>query len=206
MPRILEKTVYKFDELSDKAKEKARDWYRQFVFSDSNDWEHVYSDAAAIAELMGIDIATRGKHNEPIIYFSGFSSQGDGACFEGSYRYKKGSVKAVKDYAPQDTELHRIVKTLADIQRKNFYRLYATMSHRGPYYHSGCMSVNVEDSENQYRDIGDAENEITQLMRDFADWIYDQLEKENDYQSEDETIDENIRANEYEFDEDGGRA
>jgi hypothetical protein len=31
MPRIMETKVFKFEELSDKAKEKARDWYREGV-------------------------------------------------------------------------------------------------------------------------------------------------------------------------------
>lgn len=211
--RTIETTVYKFDELSDSAKEKARDWYRSHVFGDSNYWEHVLADADHVAELMGIDIArhtyrTMGGDagSAPTIYFSGFCSQGDGACFEGSYAYKKGAHKAIRDYAPQDTELHRIADALQSTQRLHFYKLTASMSHRGHYSHSGCMSVDVEHSEDRYRDIQGAESDITQLMRDFADWIYSQIEKEYDYQNSDEAVDENIRANEYEFDEDGNRA
>jgi hypothetical protein len=37
-------------------------------------------------------------------------------------------------------------------------------------------------------------------------WIYRQLEREYDYQNADAQVDENIRANEYEFYEDGKRA
>jgi hypothetical protein len=40
-------------------------------------------------------------------------------------------------------------------------------------------------------------------MRDFADWIYRQLESEYDYANSDESVDENILCNEYEFDENG---
>ena len=43
-------------------------------------------------------------------------------------------------------------------------------------------------------------------MRDFAQWIYDSLEKEYEYQMSDEFVTENIEANEYEFDEEGNRA
>ena len=60
--------------------------------------------------------------------------------------------------------------------------------------------------EDQYRDIGDAEDEIRQLMRDFADWIYENLSNEYDYQTSDEVVEDAIRANGYEFDEDGGVA
>jgi hypothetical protein len=37
--RVIEQTVYKFDELNDKAKEKARDWYREnmdFAWADDS--------------------------------------------------------------------------------------------------------------------------------------------------------------------------
>ena len=68
------------------------------------------------------------------------------------------------------------------------------------------MSVDVEDSENKYRDLGDAEVEVRQLMRDFADWIYGRLNDEYDYQTGDEAVEESIRANEYEFYQSGERA
>lgn len=213
MSRIVSKTVYQFDELSDSAKERARDWYRQHVFSDNNDWDHVYEEAQNMGKILGIEISQRmyptvggGTGYEPRIYFSGFSSQGDGACFEGEYRYKKGALKEIKKAAPKDTELHRIAKALQEHQSRHFYRLVATCKQRGHYSHSGCMAVEVYDREDDYRDIGPTEDHIIQLMRDFADWIYKQLNNEYDYQNSDEQVDESIKANEYEFDEDGKRA
>ena len=216
------KMVCTYDELDDSAKAKAREWYAQLVFNDSWDWEFVYEDAELMAGLMGIEIDRRAwtnargyKGSEPCIYFSGFSSQGDGACFEGSYRYKKGAVAAIKKetgfghkrpdgtVGTGDKELIRIATELQAIQRKNFYKLRAACTHKGPYYHSYSMSVDVEDSENKYRDLGDAEVEVRQLMRDFADWIYDRLEAEYDYLRSDEAVEESILANEYEFYESG---
>ncbi|MNQ96105.1 hypothetical protein D3C85_1116960 [compost metagenome] len=172
-----------------------------------------------MAEILGIDMSHKGK--SPCIWFSGFYSQGDGACFEGSYRYKKGALKALKSEAPVrwmeretgkwhasegNAELHRIARTLQDVQRKQFYQLEATVRHRGHYHHSGCTSIEVSHADDRYRDIGDAEDEIAQALRDFMDWVYKRLEDENDYLLSDECVDESIRANEYEFDEDGSRA
>lgn len=218
------KMVYTYDELDDAGKEKAREWYARSVFDDSCDWEFVYEDAERMAELMGIEIDRRAwtnaggyKGSEPCIYFSGFSSQGDGACFEGTYRYKKGAVAAIKKetgfghkrpdgtVGTGDKELIRIATELQAIQRKHFYKLRAACTRNGHYYHSGCMSVDVEDSENRYRDLGDAEGEIRQLMRDFADWIYGRLNDEYDYQTSDEAVEESILANEYEFYQSGER-
>ncbi len=211
--RVVETNVFQYDELDDRAKERAREWYSRHVFEDPCDWEYVYEDAAEVADILGIDLRQRrvtlvgGHHRyEPSIYFSGFCSQGDGACFEGTYRYAKGATKKIRGYAPQDKELHRIADELQAVQRKHFYHLIASMNHTGHYCHSGCMSVEVEHSEDRYRDIGDAEEEITQLMRDFADWIYERLSDEYDYRTSDEAVEEAIRANEYEFDEEGARA
>jgi hypothetical protein len=211
MARTVSKTVFQFDELSDSAKESARAWYRDGAL-DYDWWEFVYSDAAECGKLMGIDLNQKpvklmsgATRYDPAIWFSGFSSQGDGACFEAYYSYAKGGVKAIKDRAPLDKELHRIAAELQAIQRENFYRLEARTKQRGHYYHSGCMSVDVGKADGS--DCNEtAETAVTQALRDFADWIYRQLESEHDYQVADEQVDESIRANEYEFDEDGSRA
>lgn len=190
----------KFSQLSNSAQEKAiEEWNRHGL--DYEWWDAVYDDAQTRAGILGIELDSK-RGNSPAIYFWGFSSQGDGACFEGSYRYAKGAAKAIRAYC-NDPELHRIADELQKTQSRNFYRLRASMSHRGHYNHSGCMSVSVEDSENQYRDIGSAEEDITQLMRDFADWIYSQLEKEYEYLTSAECIGELLEANEYDFDENG---
>jgi hypothetical protein len=209
MPHTIETTAYKFDELTDKAKENARDWWRRCEDQDNYFSESVYEDVATIAELFGLDIRQRpykcmdGKTRyNPAIFFSGFWSQGDGACFEGEYRYKKGALKAVKDYAPQDKDLHDIVESLQCAQAGNFYQVSCTMKHSGHYYHSGCMSVDCERIDDRYYSVLD-EDTFIQVMREFADWIYDRLESEYDYIMADENVDENIRANEYNFTEGG---
>lgn len=201
--RVVEKEVLQFEELDEQAKEKAREWYRQFIFQDSGDWDLVFCDVIKVAEILGIEIDTRRGSKEPTIYFSGFWSQGDGACFEGSYRYAKCATKKIREYDPQDKELHRIADELQDIQRRNFYKLGARATHRGHYSHSGCMIVEVWHDDDPYRDIGDAEDVVTQCLRDFADWIYEQLENEYEYQCSDEVVDATLIANEHEFNEDG---
>ena len=207
----IEKTIFAFDELNSRAKEKARAWWRSCKSSEF-DTECTYEDAAECGRLIGIEIAPRNvklmngtSRQVPTIWYSGFCSQGDGACFEGRYSYAKGAVKAIRQHAPQDLELHRIADELQALQRKAFYRLGATMAHRGHYYHSGCMSVDVYNDADQYAAVP-CEEEIIQLMRDFADWIYKQLETEYDYRMSDENVDESIRCNEYEFNEYGDLA
>lgn len=208
MPRTetIEKTVYKFEELDDRAKEQARDWFRAGQLD--YDWyDSVYEDASECGKILGIDLNQKpvklmggGMRYDPAIYFSGFSSQGDGACFEGTYSYAKGAAKGIREHVPQDRELHRIADELQMLQRKNFYRAKAWMKHRGHYNHSGCMNVDTQDAN------GFGDEALVQLMRDFADWIYRQLEKECEWLQSDENVDDSIRANEYEFDSEGNRS
>lgn len=205
------RTLYKFDELSPDAQQHALENQARYEAEDF-DYECVFDDAAEIADLFGLDIRHTRKtrmngehHYAPTIYYSGFCSQGDGACFEGTYSYKAGALKAVKEYAGRDKELHRIVKALQDIQRKNFYQLTARCKHSGHYYHSGCMSVDVERSDDKEM-TADAEETVKECLRDFADWIYKQLEQEYDYGTGEEACREAIEANDYEFTEKGDRA
>lgn len=221
MPHTRCKEVYYFDELSDSAKETARSWYREGAF-DYNWWDCIYDDTVRIAKLLGIMIKaknqpctggyTEGKWNpnkewvatSPAIYFSGFWSQGDGACFEGTWQARDMKpLKDLKGYAPQDKELHRIHKALWAI-KKQFPDASCTSKHTGHYYHSRSCTLDPLLAED--RDYNKEEWEpLEEALIDFMDWIYGQLEKEYDYLNSDEQVDETIRANEYEFTEEGDR-
>jgi hypothetical protein len=204
--RTIETVVYQYDELSPEAQENARDWFlKDFEF----EADFVLEDAARVAALLGIEFDTHtvdlyggGTRQEPNISWSGFSTYGDGACFEGRYAYAPGSVKAVEAYAPLDKELHSIAQQLQDVQKRHFYSLTAQCRHRGHYYHSGGMDVVVEDS----REIdvsAEAEDAVTEALRAFADWIYSQLQAEYHYQVSPDNVEESIRVNAYEFTADG---
>jgi len=224
--RIKQTKVYQYDELSDEAKEKARDWYRDGNCDDTYWSESIIDDAATVAEFLGLDInqtayKTMGGETkyEPAVYFSGFWSQGDGACVEGTWRASDVKVDELKEYAPQDEELRRIVDGLAEIA-KEYPDGYFTVKHSGHYTHSGCTHFNIElpceafdeaeyDSPEHTRldeKISNDEEALKELARDFMNWIYKQLKEEWDYQNSDEQVEESIRANEYEFLEDGTRA
>jgi hypothetical protein len=186
--------LYSFAELSDSAKQNALDRLRDINVDDS-----CWSDSAIDAiedsgALLGISI----KH----VYFTGFSRQGDGACFEGTYSYRKGALASVRAEWPQEIELHHIASTLQSIQRPHFYRLSATVSHRGHYYHSYCTQIDVEDS-NGLNVPARVKDSLKTALRRFMDWSYRCLEREYEYQTSDEAILETIEANEYDFSESG---
>ncbi len=212
MPEVIHTIVYRLDELSDEAKDKPRAWYREGGFD--YDWyDAVYEDFQRIAEIIGIRFKTRtvrlmggGSGQKPRIWFRGFWSQGDGACWEGFYSYRKNASAEIRSYAPQDAALHRIADTLQALQRRNFYQLHAEASHRGHYYHEYCMVISVERDSPTYQDMtADAEEIVTEALRDLARWLYRQLEREYDYLTSDEAVDEAITANEYTFTDAGRR-
>lgn len=207
------KTLYQFHELDDKSKEKARDWYRE-ASRDDEFWEYTYEDAATCAELMGIDL--RGLRRQakdgtvrydPDISFSGFSSQGDGASFRATYRYNKGARLSTHIGGVSDStkELFRIEKALREIQKRYFYTITARITTSGRYSHEYGMDAEFEVHGGDRYLKTDDENDMLELFRDFARWIYRQLEAEYEYRQSAEAVDEDIEANEYTFDEEGNR-
>jgi hypothetical protein len=206
MPEVICTTVYQFRELSDAAKEKARSWYRE-LGSHDDWWDAVYEDFERVCEVLGIRLKTTfvrlfggGVRAKPCIWFSGFWSQGDGACFHGYLNHAKGAASRIRDYAPTDAALHSIADRLQAIQRRNFYQLVAEASHRGRYYHEYTMSIDVmRDSPTCQPPTVDAEEILTEALRDLARWLFRQLQAEYDHLTSDEAVEEGIIVNEYTF-------
>lgn len=189
--------VFTFEELSNKAKERVRQWWSDGL--DTESWsEPVIEDAKQIAALMGWEAAN--------VNFSGFWSQGDGACFVGHMRYAKGCAKAVKDHAALDEELHRIAKAWQDLQAKYFYSLEAQVYKTcNRYSHENTVSFDVEDQRDRGSSCHPVEGDVAEIGRDFMRWIYKALESAHDYEVSLENVAEICKTNEYLFREDGTR-
>lgn len=212
MPRIIEQTVYTFAELSDDAKERARNWYRKDAHEFFDPIDMSLDDWQSIAEILGIEFDTRAvflmngsTRRAPVIYYSGFCSQGDGASWQGWYSYAKQAPKRIRAHAPNDTALHEIADTLQSIQRRNFYRLQATVTQSGHYVHEMTMRADVTRTDDIYPSESDCED-VQEALRDFARWMYRQMESQWEYIDCAVAVDESIVANEYEFDSEGNPA
>lgn len=216
--RVVETKVYQYGELSDKAKEKARGWYREASQGDNSFADFIIEDAEQIAACLGIEFKQReiktvgGKTRyEPAVSWSGFWSQGDGASYEGKLvSHETGTaLDRVKAHAPTDETLHGIAAELDSLQAKYDRRLAATVSlSSGNYCHSHMMQIetNAVDAEGDDKEVTqEDEAALLKALRGFADWIYRQLNDEYDYQNSDEQVAETIEANQYEFTEDGER-
>lgn len=222
--RIKETKVYTFDELSDHAKEKARDWFREGHL-DYEWWESIYDDAATIGAILGLDLNQKpvklmngSIRYDPEIYFSGFYHQGSGSSYGATWDASKVQpAKALADHAPQDKELARIHSVLIRLAQEN-PELYATVKPNGDNW----LTIDVTHGETRdelinnldYKSAeydkenaadGEREKTLTEALKDFNHWIYKQLQSEYEWQNADEQVDESIHANEYEFTEDGER-
>ena len=188
--------TYSFNDLSDEAK--------QVAFNNNSDinvecwdwYDYTKDDFHTILELIGF-------HNIDS-NFCGFYSQGVGASFSANYRYEKGCLKAVKQHAPNDTELHSIVKGIISHQKDNGYLLSCEVSQRGNYSHSDTMRFNWYKNDDGFDWKNDfIENDLEQLFRGLADWYYSQLENEYEYLTSFDTVVEMLEANEIQFLENG---
>lgn len=206
MPKTREVTVYEYDELSDKAKAKARDWYRE-GHSDFGA-EATIEDAVRIAALLGWEVTERSvktvggqTRTEPNVFWSLGYVQSDYARFDARLSYRKGCVKAVTEYAPKDETLHRIARDWAAAQKAVGYKAEGTVKDHHYY------GAQFEWSHAETGESFDAETEkaLSEPVRDFFQWIYDALRAEYEYQTEDAQVEEGIRANEYDFTADGKR-
>ncbi len=189
--RVIETPVYNFDDLSDDAKEVARNWWREATASDNDFAEFIDDDAKQVFHYCGFTIAD--------ISWSGFWSQGDGASFTGSWHGTDVDAKALREYAPKDKELHRIAKECERIAKANPEASASISRNSHRYSHKFTVGLFADDMND------DDETALTEAARDAMDWIYQTLEKEYEYQNADAQIDETIRINEYTFTAQGER-
>lgn len=190
----------KYTELNDAAKEKAREWIAG-TQCDEGWWEGVYEDAKTCLGFLGFDV------ND--IAFSGFSSQGDGASFTGDWSAARLDVPGLRGHAPRDEDLAGLAATLSVVLFK-FPDLTARITRSSSNYsHSGTMNIDdvCRDSDDDgsalydSQDLRDVERMLLASACSAADWIYEQLEAEYDYQTSDEVVVE--MAEGYDYNEEG---
>lgn len=208
-------TIFEFDELSDKAKEKARQWWRDSEAQDfgSDPWMMERYETAA--SFIGIELKNHdvnltggGLRSDSNIWWS-LHVPGSGASFEGSWSFSPDAVKFVRDEFC-DEKLNDIADRLMAFESAQKLRNGSgsggalITTHRRDV-HEYAMSVDVFDGEGGDLEDEEATSLFLEIMRDFARWIHQGISDEYDSRMEDEYVDDSIRANKYEFDEDGDR-
>jgi hypothetical protein len=194
--RIMETRVYPFNELSDSAKKYAIG-KNQDINTNFEWYDFTIEQATEMMEFLGFSNVK--------ISFSGFRSQGDGACFTGEYRYNPEWEKEFGDSGYIDKEFMGYGQELHDVQAKFAFDLCTTVANNGSRYcHENSVSVSTFLNETPYVDIDiDAESSMEAICKDIMREIYRRLGEEYDYLVSNDTIIETIEASGYEFTEQG---
>ena len=213
MPRVIEKTVYEFNELSERAKETARDYYRNHC---CNDWEPEFSGFEELAKCLGIEFNARavrlmsGKDRyDPDISYS-IGDRGEFCSYSGSWSVKSDALVEFKELGWTDEDLLGIAEALT---RASLYCQLGGL----PTFSARVRTTGRDDSmmEIEFDGIEDDDGELSPLipkdlceaieraLNDFASYMLKSMSDDYEYQYSDECVDGNISCNEYEFDEDG---
>lgn len=173
--------------------------YRYINVEHNNWWDCVESDFTEDMKQVGIEVDK--------IYFSGFWSQGDGACFVGSL--DNALTYLNHHHVDQFPMLRKLIEMGGGV--------WATSEHRGRYYHSSSVSINAEcdpfwqcanpKSELQEaviqrwddmvdKEIVDFEAALAEQWRTYMDDLYTKLEEEHDYLTSDDAVWDTLEANE----------
>ena len=167
MPRTINTTVYKYDELSCTAQEKARDDWRETMTTDVYDrsCEMVRDDA----DNIGLTIEQLGQYR----------ADNSGYFFTSAFDTVQ---KIFKEHGP-DCETHKIAAA----------------------YEAAIDALpdDVTNLEEQSRQAEALDALETEFLADLLEAYRKMRDKEDEYQLSDEMVAENIRANEYEYTEDG---
>lgn len=201
-----------YSELSDHAKRQARDAYRAKDIG-YDWWGDVYEDAVTVLGFLGFNAAKtverKGKWVQvPDISFTGFCSQGDGACFRGDWAAKRVDMAGLVAYAPLDTAVHTLCAKITLISLVHTELSFDIVTNDDRYCHARTMEIAYyerdPDGDGGWTVEDEAiENTMTGLMQEAADWIYRQLDAAHDFIESDENVEDNIVANEYHFTEEG---
>jgi len=213
-------TTYTFNELSDKAKERAlQDWQFDWDLFDS---ECLIDDAKREGVERGFDIED--------VRWSGFYTQGDGASWQG--RIKIGTF--IDYHLKEDNPDHHRYIVLRELIRDDWAYPDATVYYSGTWYtNSAHMKVEYYEATDFSETRSDAVitdpesvlcgasvrelangismshllDNLAEWMQDkarsYADEIYSTLRKEYDHYISAENFAEIAEINDWRFDEDG---
>ena len=183
----------KYQDLPEDRKEQIRNKHREAGLYDDW-WEYVYEDAKEIGKQFGLFIDD--------VLFSGFWSQGDGACYKGSLRFKECDERDLPEEVREVYRTLHTVNSLLKIMDSDDY-LFVGIKTDGRYSHEYGMDFSYyEDRSYEAEEVVDVHREgIEEALRDYARWIYRTLEKEYEYLTSDECIDEHLHDEEYDDEE-----
>ena len=190
--KTLKIKTYQFDELDKEVQEKVLEKYAD-INVDYDGWDD------GILEEWTHKLQSLG-YKEVEIYYSGFGGQGYGACFVAEVEIEKWIEAHKAD--------KRFKKLLSEVKRGCWASI--TITHKSHYYYSTSTTVNYEGqtelSDKAYKQLKEMASWIEEERDTLGNEIYWDLEKAYEDLTSREAIIETIKANEYEFLEDGSNS
>lgn len=208
--RTITQTVYKYSELTGKARDNA--CYHMGEYQTSHDWwEFVYESWNELLTAVGFENAK--------ISFTGFASQGDGASFTADCDIEKLAKAFSSPIEPSECwkengELAYLADKLEGIEHApQFARLaglgdwislkVVRTSHHYCHYNT-CgleweLCDNGRECDKVYRLLSQFVESVELLRKDICKAIYDALESEYDYLTSDESCAEHAEEHDYLF-------
>ena len=191
--RTITKTVYNINELFESSQQVAyQNWLEieSYVFDDG----FIKDDIIELGNCIGINI-------DEVLY-SGFYSQGDGACFTGDYEYNPNWRTNLQAYAPVDETMVEIGEALENVNKWS-ESFSVNVTHSGRYYHENSVDFDCS-YDDDFTTEEDAErtlalNAVGDILRQFMRYSYTFLEKEYEYTMSKEHFIESSLSNEYEY-------
>jgi hypothetical protein len=170
-----------YNELSDEAKERAFNDFKNREIYDNHWAHHVLEDWVERLEDVGIDTEVYDIH------WSGFHSQGDGASFEGSINLKE-FLEAHPDLKARHSALYMSTvpfDTLSDDYAEYMVLLRKTQHHS--YYHENTITLEWDIETNDVvgkfdKVMTNAEPDILKTCREHMRSLYNDLQ--NAYEHE----------------------
>lgn len=211
---------YTLADLSPAARDKAIEHFRNHAV-EHEDWaEHILEDWNSKLEELGF--------RSPVISYSGFWSQGDGASFtslsvpnhstdpEVQSAWSQLSLAALLCGRTNFSDLEDLASGCVERHRHQYsheYTVRVEWEDNTPYLGAPALDKDDDDFDpsdallHQWTGLSAAIRSyyegLSEYVRSLCCEIYADLETEYEFQTSDEQVIENIEANDYEFDEDG---
>jgi len=183
-------TVYDFDELSPKAKERAIERFRRRMYENP-----IYDDL--LTEDFTYKLRELGLPDENIRWRLS-SSQGDGVAFYGEFdliEYLKKN-KLLGDVDIRREELEDVYAVIRKSQNNPMYNHYSTMI---VDLDAGGVDLTPHEEEELEKLEEEIQSNVESVSHELKSYGYAHF----DHINSDEFVSEEMRANEYEFDENG---
>lgn len=206
--RAITTHLYSYAELPAESQARARDWMREQMAGDNTFAEFVTLEFRDLLRQLGFTVKSEQ------ITWSGFASQGDGAAFAGYWNAEGCNVAAwlaerpcsftdslgVPQICESNIAWHRAAGPIASMAVQ-FPKATATIETptRGRGHHMIIEDCDFGVASESPQPHATAQATLTQMVRDLAAAYYRALETDYDYSMSDESIAQDITANEYEF-------